>query len=174
MVCSLDGVIAKPDGDVSWLRSHDRYDEGVTLSDQEIVEFLNDIDCYVMGSRTYEHSLDLGWPYGDTPVVVLTSRSLKSDKVSVEFHSGNLADIVNKNLKPRFKNIWMVGGANAAREFIRHDLADEIVISIMPVVLGDGLLLFDSINTERKLHLHDTKAYRDGIVELTYQIIKRV
>ena len=76
MVSSLDGFIATKDGDISWMHSTDHFERGVILSDQDIADVLNSIDCYVMGSRTYEHALELGWPYGDTPVIVLTSRNL--------------------------------------------------------------------------------------------------
>ena len=170
MVSSLDGFIAKKDGDVSWMHSTDNYEKGVTLTDEYIEEFLNSIDCYVMGSRTYEHALELGWPYGEKPVVVLTAKNLKSNRKSVEFHSGDLSKIV-KDLKLKYQNIWMVGGAMLTKEFLRLNLADEIVISIMPVILGDGTLFFDYIGKEMKLHLKDVKAYKDGMTELTYEII---
>jgi dihydrofolate reductase len=71
MVSSLDGFIAKKDDSVSWLESSGRvYEPGASISEEEIAVFLKSVDCYVMGSRTYEHALELGWPYGDTPVVV--------------------------------------------------------------------------------------------------------
>ena len=85
MVASLDGFIAKKDGTVSWLQSKDHYEKGHTLSPEEIAEFIQSIDCYVMGSRTYEHALKLGWPYGEVPVVVLTNRTLPAERNSVEF-----------------------------------------------------------------------------------------
>ena len=72
MVSSLDGFIAKKDNTVSWLDSPgNAYEAGVSISEQEIASFLKTIDCYVLGSRTYEHAIELGWPYGDTPVVVV-------------------------------------------------------------------------------------------------------
>ncbi len=67
MVSSLDVFIAKKDGSISWMKSTDTYEPGVTLTDAYIAEFLKSIDCYVMGSLTYEHALELGWPYGKTP-----------------------------------------------------------------------------------------------------------
>ena len=87
MVSSLDGFIARKDQSVSWLESSDNYEKGVTLTDEDVAMFLNGIDCYVMGSHTYEHALKLGWPYGEVPVMVLTSRNLTSDKKNVEFFS---------------------------------------------------------------------------------------
>jgi dihydrofolate reductase len=116
--------------------------------------------------------LKLGWPYGDTPVVVLTNRNLLKERETVQFYAGDLNQLVLHQLKPKYKNIWMVGGANLTKEFIRLGLADEIVISIMPVLLGDGILFFDKISIEQNLHLKDVQAYKDGMVELTYAIRK--
>ena len=77
MVSSLDGFIAKKDNTVSWLDSPGSvYEAGVSISEEEAATFVKAIDCYVLGSRTYEHALELGWPYGDTPAVVVTGREL--------------------------------------------------------------------------------------------------
>ena len=172
MVSSLDGFIAKKDGSVSWLQSTDNYEKGITLSEEDVEEFIKTIDCYVMGSRTYEHALVLGWPYGDVPVIVLTHRDLTTDRENVEFYSGDLDKLVKDRLKPNYLNIWLVGGAMLAKDFIRLQLADDIIISIMPVILGDGTLFFDYIGQEQLLHLKDVIAYKDGMVELLYEIKK--
>ncbi|MGI9552228.1 MAG: dihydrofolate reductase family protein [Aurantibacter sp.] len=172
MVSSLDGFIAANDGNVSWLQSTDHYEKGVALSEEDAADFLKTIDCYVMGSKTYEHALELGWPYGDVPVIVLTLRDLPVDRENVEFYSGNLNELLNDRLKPNYGNIWMVGGAKVAKDFIRLKLADDIIISIMPVILGNGTLFFDFIGQERNLHLKDVTAYNDGMVELWYEIKK--
>lgn len=172
MVSSLDGFIAKEDGSVSWMRSNDKYDKGVELTKEYISEFLKSIDCYVMGSRTYEHTLEFGWPYGEIPVYVLTKRELESDKKSVKFISGDLPKVVNEQLKNQYKNIWMVGGTMLTKEFLRHGLADEINITIIPILLGKGTLFFDYIEKEIPLHLKDVTAYNDGMVEMVYEIKK--
>ena len=80
MVSSLDGFIAKPDNSVAWMETKGVYEAGVSISEEEVASFLKGIDCYVMGSRTYEHALELGWPYGDTPVIVVSSREWPSAK----------------------------------------------------------------------------------------------
>ena len=172
MVSSLDGFIAKKDNSVSWLKSTDHYDKGITLSEQDVEEFIKNIDCYVMGSRTYEHALELGWPYGDLPVFLITQRELPAKSAHVEFYSGDLKKLVNDHLKPNYQNIWMVGGAMLTKEFLRLKLADDIIISIMPIILGDGLLFFDYIGQEQKLHLKEVTAYKNGMVELWYEINK--
>src|SRR5213595_26926 len=92
MVASLDGIIAKKDNSVSWFETLDNYEKGVTEQDAE--EFLKTIDCYIMGSLTYEHALELsksyGWAYGDVPTVVVTHRNLQIDKQNIETYSGDL------------------------------------------------------------------------------------
>jgi dihydrofolate reductase len=116
VVSSLDGIIAKKDNSVSWLNSSgDVYEKGV--SDNSAEEVVEVIDCFVLGSRTYEHALELGWPYGDTPTVVITNRELPSTRKSVEFYSGDLRRLVEEILAQRYGNIWLVGGGDAVPEF---------------------------------------------------------
>ena len=169
MVSSLDCFIAKKDGSVSWLQSSDSYEKGVTEEDAE--EFIKTIDCFVMGSRTYELALTLGWPYGDVPTIVLTHRDLPADRENIEFYSGDLKKLVNDRLKPNYKNIWLVGGATLAKDFIRLKLADDIRLSIMPIILGDGTLFLDHIG-QQALHLKNVTAYKNGLAELWYEIRK--
>ncbi|GAB5524825.1 MAG: dihydrofolate reductase family protein [Roseivirga sp.] len=170
MVSSLDGFVAGKDGDVSWLKSTDHYEKGITLTEEAITEFVQSIDCYIMGSHTYEKALELGWPYGETPVIVLTSRGLTSDRASVKFYSGDLTELVNGRLKGHYKNIWMVGGAAATKTFLQLGLADDIIVSIMPVIVGSGTLFFDFVGLEQRLHLKDVTTYKDGMVELWYEV----
>ena len=172
MVASLDGIIAKKDNSVSWFETADHYEKGVSGQDPE--EFLKTIDCYVMGSRTYEHALELsksyGWVYGDVPTIVITHRELPVDRKNIEFYSGDLNKLVEERLKPDYKNVWLVGGAALVKDFIRLKLADEIRLSILPIILGDGTMFFDHIEQEHALHLKDVTAYKSGMVELWYEI----
>ena len=176
MVSSLDGVIAKKDNSVSWFETSDHYEKGIGITEQDTGEFLKKIDCYVMGSRTYEHALELsksyGWAYGDTPTIVVTHRNLPIERQNVEIYSGDLNKLVNERLKPSYQNVWLVGGAKLAKDFIRANLADEIRLSIIPIILGDGTLFFDQLGTEQTLHLKDVTAYKSGMVELWYEIRK--
>lgn len=167
MVSSLDGFIARHDNSVSWLESSaDAYERGV--SEESATELVQSIDCYVLGSRTYEHALQLGWPYGDTPTVVVTSRKLPSATTNVEFYSGDLKKLVDAVLAPRFRNIWLVGGAMLCESFLKLDLVDEIRLSIAPVLLGNGLRLFSNSSNETRWRLKDVVAYNTGFVELLY------
>ncbi|HET9826283.1 MAG TPA: dihydrofolate reductase family protein [Chitinophagaceae bacterium] len=174
MVSSLDGMIAKKDNSVSWFETSDYYEKGVP--EQSANEFLKTIQCYVMGSRTYEHALELsksyGWVYGDVPTIVLTHRNLPVNRKNVEIYSGDLNKLVNERLKPNYKSVWLVGGAMLVKDFIRLKLADEIRVSVLPIILGDGTLFFDHIGQEQTLHLKDVTAYKSGMVELSYEIRK--
>src|SRR5258707_1952915 len=176
MVSSLDGVIAKRDNSVSWFETSDSYEKGVDVTEQDAAEFLKKIDCYVMGARTYEHALELskscGWVYGDVPTIVVTHRNLPIDRENIEVYSGDLNKLVNERLKPNYRNVWLVGGAMLAKDFICLKLADEIRLSVLPIILGDGTLFFDHLGQEQALHLKDVTAYKSGMVELCYEIKK--
>lgn len=174
MVSSLDGFIAKKDNSVYWFETTSNYEKGVDAENPE--EFLKSVGCYVMGSKTYELAVELskkyGWVYGDKLTIVLTKRNLQSDRPNVEFFSGDLGKLMEEKLKPKYDNAWVVGGAGLTKSIIRQGLADEIRVYILPIILGDGLPYFDQIGEEYPLHLLDTKAFKNGMVELCYGVRK--
>lgn len=175
MAASLDGFIARRDGRVDWLDTADEFADGDSMDPVFVEAFLKTIDCYVMGSRTYEAALGfeargLGWAYGDKPTFVLTGRELPRSRNNVEFRSGDLTQFVNEVLRPRFRSIWIVGGSMVCAECLRLGLADEVRYSVLPVVIGDGIPFFDKLGKDVTLHLMEVKAYRSGIVELRYQV----
>ncbi len=175
MVASLDGMIARKDNSVSWFETTSDFEKGVSGEDQ--AEAIKTIDCYVMGSKTYEHAMELsksyGWVYGDTPTVVVTSRKLPTERASVQFFSGDLHKLVADRLKPNYRNVWVVGGPILVRDFLRLGLADEIRMPVLPIILGEGTLFFDHIGKETLLSLKDVTAYKNGMVELCYEIKKQ-
>ena len=175
MVASLDGFIARRDGSVDWLETSDAFPGGDTLDPGFVEAFLKSIDCYVMGSRTYETALGfeakgLGWSYGDKPTFVLTSRDLPRTRDTVEFYSGDLAHFVKERLRPTFRTIWFVGGGVVSGECLRLGLADEVRYSILPILIGDGVPFFEKLDKDIALHLADVKAYKSGMVELRYEV----
>ena len=175
MAASLDGFIARKDGRVDWLETSDEFIGGDSLDPGHVEAFLKTIDCYVMGSRTYETALNfetkgLGWPYGDKPTFVLTSRNLPRTRDTVEFYSGDLSHLVNERLRPAFDSIWVVGGGAVSGECLGRGLADEIRYSIVPILIGDGIRFFEKLGGDVPLHLAEIKAYRSGIVELRYEV----
>src|SRR5881296_1740832 len=175
MAASLDGFIARKDGRVDWLETSDEFAGGETMEPGFVEEFLKTIDCYVMGSRTYETALrfegqGLGWAYGDKPAFVLTSRELPRARDTVEFYSGDLAQFVNGRLRPTFRSIWFVGGGAVSGECLRLGLADEIRYSILPILIGNGIRFFEELDKDIALHLVEGKAYKSGMVELCYEV----
>jgi dihydrofolate reductase len=175
MAASLDGFIARKDGRVDWLETSDEFVSGDTMAPEFVEEFLKTIDCYVMGSRTYETALGfetkgLGWSYGDKPTFVLTSRELPRTRNTVEFYSGDLAQFVNGRLRPTFRTIWFVGGSAVSAECLRLGLADEIRYSILPILIGDGIPFFAKLDRDIALHLAEVKAYQSGMVEIRYEV----
>jgi dihydrofolate reductase len=177
MAASLDGFIARKDGAVDWMETMDHFEGGESMSKEVVEAFLKTIDCYVMGSKTYETALDfeekgMAWSYGDTPTFVLTSRNLRKTRNSVEFHAGDLERFMNERLKPHYRNIWFVGGGALSGECLRRGLADEVRYSIMPVLIGNGISFFDRLDTDVPLHLLEAKAYKHGTVALRYEVRK--
>lgn len=175
MAASLDGFIARKDGRVDWMETSDEFGAGETLDPAYVEAFLKSIDCYVMGSRTYETALGFeakgfGWAYGDKPVFVLTSRKLSRTRQTVEFYSEDLATFVNERLRPAFRSIWFVGGGAACGECLRLGLADEIRYTILPVLIGEGIPFFGKLENDIALHLTEVKGYKNGTVALCYEV----
>lgn len=177
MAASLDGFIARRDGRVDWMETTDEFAGGATMDPEYVAAFLKAIGCYVMGSRTYETALNFeakgfGWAYGDKPVFVLTSRTLPRTRSTVEFFSGDLAQLVQERLRPAFRSIWCVGGGAVAGECLRRGLADEVRYSILPVLIGEGIRFFDQLDRDVALHLTEVKGYKNGMVALCYEVRK--
>lgn len=172
MVSSLDGFIAKKDNSIEWFNTSSDYENGIELTNEQTTSFLQSINCYVMGAHTYEHAIALadtyGWAYGNTPMIVVSHRKLPLQHSNVEIYSGDLMQLVNEKLKTRYNSVWVAGGAMLAREFIRLQLADEIRLSILPIILGDGIPMFDGSLQEKALHLKELTAYKNGLVEIIY------
>jgi dihydrofolate reductase len=157
------------------METSDEFAAGATMDPEFVGAFLRAIDCYVMGARTYETALDFeakgsGWAYGDKPTFVLTSRELPRRRDTVEFYSGELAQFVNERLRPRFTNIWFVGGGDLSGDCLRLGLADEVRYSILPIVIGNGIRFFEKLDKDIPLHLLEVKAYQSGMVALCYDV----
>ncbi len=172
MVSSLDGFIAKKDNSIAWFNTSCSYENGAEAENPE--EFLRSIDCYIMGSRTYELAealaKDYGWAYGDKATVVVTKRNIASSRSNVEFYSGDLTTLVNEKLKSKYTSVWAVGGSELTKSLLQQNLVNEIRVSVLPIILGEGLPYFDHIGQEQVLQLRDAKAYKNGMVELCYRV----
>ena len=111
--------------------------------------------------------LNSGWPYDDTPTVVVTGRKLPSTRTSVEFYSGDLKTLLDEKLAPRYRNIWLVGGPCYRSVFPNSVWADEIRLTIATILLGDPLRLFSGSLPEERWDLKGVVAYKNGFVELS-------
>lgn len=175
MAASLDGFIARRDGAVEWMETADEFAGGEILEPEFVEAFLRTIDCYVMGSRTYETALrfeakGMGWAYGDKKTFVLTTRHLPRTRDTAEFYSGDLTGLVQDRLRPTFCNIWFVGGGAVCGECLRLGLVDEVRYSILPIVIGAGIRFFENVGRDVPLHLAEVKAYQSGMVALRYEV----
>lgn len=174
MAASLDGYIARRDGGVDWMETTDEFPAGETMEPAFVEAFLQRIDCYVMGSRTYETALGFesrgfGWAYGDKPVHVLSSRTLPVTRASVHVHNIDTGELLQA-LRGQHASIWVVGGGALAGESLRRGLVDELRYSILPVLIGDGIAFFDALEKDVALHLTEATAYRSGMVALRYEV----
>ena len=177
MAASLDGFIARKDGSVDWMETTDEFAGGDSMDAAAVGAFLKTIDCYVMGSRTYETALSFerkgfGWAYGTTPVFVLTRRELPRVRETVHFHAGDLGRFVNDRLRREFRSIWVVGGGSVCGECLRLGLANEVRYSILPILIGDGIAFFEKLGKDVPLHLTEVKAYKSGMIALRYEVAR--
>lgn len=163
---SLDGYIARRDGSVDWLDKFNSSGE-----DYGYYEFFDSIETVLMGSSTYRQILDFGeFPYKGKNCFVFSSKNKKAKHV--EFINADVRQFL-QNLKVKEnEKIWLVGGANLANQFIKHNLIDEYILFTMPVLLGSGIKLFDKTNQELPLLLKKTETFKSGVIESHYQSAK--
>ena len=161
---SLDGYIAKPDGDISFLSVVEKEGEDYGYS-----AFTETIDTVILGRKTYDKVLSMGFtaPYGERNVYVLSRNPYPAtDKIT--FYSGSLSELVSSLKSQSGKHIYCDGGAETVHQFLQNDLFDELIISIIPVLLGDGIRLFGKSFPEQKLQLVSSKSFEKGLVQLHY------
>ena len=164
---SLDGFIARPDGSLDWLDALPNPEQ----SDFGYYDFYNTIDTVIMGRLTYEEILgfDVPWPYPDRHTCVVTSQL--DYKIQTDLTSVLPFDQV-KNTKTLVqhgeKHIWLAGGGQLITEYLNHELVDEMIISIIPIILGDGIPLFPNKPKETNLKLIKSEAFSNGLLNLHY------
>jgi dihydrofolate reductase len=161
---SLDGYIAKPDGDISFLDEMNQDGE-----DYGYNSFIESVDTVILGRKTYDKILSMGIesPYGDRDVLVLT-RSPKDNSGKTTFYSGNLKELVTTLKCKPGKTIYCDGGAEIISQLMYENLIDEMTISIIPVLLGEGIRLFGSNFQEKKIKLMESKTFKKGLVQFHY------
>lgn len=166
---SLDGFIARTDGSLDWLEIDTGGD------DYGFKAFMESIDSMVLGRATFQQVLGFGeWPYAGKHVVVPSS-SLTSDDVpehlrpEVEITNGEPAELLDLLETGGYKHSWVDGGKTIQR-FLRDRLIDEVTISTIPVLIGEGIPLFGALETDINLKHLSTQAFDSGLVQSTYEV----
>ncbi|MEM8863154.1 MAG: dihydrofolate reductase family protein [Chloroflexota bacterium] len=168
---SLDGFIARPDGDIDWLNNPDYVLENG--DDMGYGALMQSIDAMVMGSSTFEKVLSFGieWPYGETTVIVLSSRDLEVPaeiKKTVRLMKGSPAEIVQSLMQDGINHIYLDGG-KTVQNFLAAGLVSELIITKIPILLGQGIPLFGPIPQDMHLTHMSTQSYPNGMVQSRYE-----
>jgi dihydrofolate reductase len=166
IAASLDGFIARSDGNIDWL--HELHPLGEEPNGYD--EFIRTIDAIVIGRGTYETVLGMGpWFYGDKRVIVMTHQTREA-KHGEEFFSGAPAALVPT--LAGVKRVYVDGG-NVIAQFFAADLIDDVTVGILPIVLGGGIRLFPGGEGEHRLALENHRLFRSGMVQLSYRVLPR-
>jgi dihydrofolate reductase len=165
---SVDGFIARPNGDLDFLPPGGGEPHGYD-------EFMASVDALVIGRKTFETVLAFpAWPYGDKRVVVLSSRPVDLSGVRggvVEQMAGPPAEIVRKLAASGARHLYVDGGVTI-QGFLRAGLVQRLVITRVPVLIGDGIPLFGTLPRDVRLHHVATQQYPSGLVKSEYQVAK--
>ena len=164
---SLDGYVATPNGDVQWLEPFNSYDYGYE-------KFIASIDTIVIGRVTYEQSLAFGeWPYKGNRVIVQSSRPLDNLPLDTELWEGTTAELVTYlRERPQGKAVWLIGGPRSIESFAELGAVDVYDVFVMPVLLGDGIPLFQVSTRQTRLKLVSSETYDNGVVRLVYEPVR--
>lgn len=164
---SLDGYIAKPNNDLSFLKIVEKEGE-----DYGYAKFTSAIDTLIVGRKTYDYVLkEIGsshYDNGERDIYVIT-RTPKPSKGRVTFYTGDIAELVKKLKSENGKDIYCDGGAEVINELLKLDLIDEYIISIIPILLGNGTRLFKDGRPEQLLELISSKSFETGLMQLHYK-----
>ncbi len=159
---SLDGYIARTSGEVDWL---------FTDADYGYAEFFDSIDTVLMGGKTYRQILEFGeYPYKGKKGFVF-SKTLQDKNDDVEFVGGDIKSFIDKLRNDSGGDIWLVGGAEIIHYFIKERLLDELILSIHPIILGDGIpLIVKDASLSTKLQLKEVKTFDSGLLQVSYDL----
>lgn len=164
---SLDGYIAKPNDDLSFLKIVEKEGE-----DYGYAEFTASIDTIIIGRKTYDYVVkEIGashYDNGERDIYVIT-RSERPDSGRIKFHNGDLIELVKTLKSENGKNIYCDGGAEVINELVKNDLIDELIISVVPILLGNGTRLFKDGRPEKTLDFVTAKTFETGLVQLHYK-----
>ena len=164
---SLNGKIAKPDGSVTWLETLPNPDN----TDYGYADFLATVDTTIQGFSTYKQLIDWGidFPYANKKNYVFTRKQNLKHTEFVEFVTENHTDFIQQLKKEKGGDIWLIGGGQINTLLLNADLIDEIQVFVMPIILSDGIEIFEILPNEKRLNLVATKNFASGAVLLKYK-----
>jgi len=160
LAVTLDGFIAGPNGEYDWC---------YTDADYGMTDFLNSIDTTIMGGKSYRLLLQYGPPYPEFTNYVFTRTEKNNPYSNVVLVSEDIPSFVTQLKQERGKNIWLFGGAEITHSLRECDLIDTLMLSIHPILIGDGLPLFRKLNDRKNFTLADIISYPTGLVQLVYK-----
>lgn len=168
---SIDGYIAKKNGDIDWLTKLTPPTGESEDKDCGFSTFFSGIDALIMGRNTYEvvSGFDT-WPYQGKRVVVLSS-TLTSVCQQAELFNGDITALVEKLHADGIRHIYVDGGVTIS-QFLNMNLVDELIISLIPIILGSGISLFSKIDNEKWCRLVSSRPYSNGLVQLKYEVVR--
>lgn len=164
---SLDNYIARPNGEIDWLETFPT-PEG---EDFGYAAFMETVTTTLMGNKTYQQVLgfDMPFPYADKENFVFTRQKGLEPTEHVQFVSENIISFIQSLKEKPGKNIWLIGGGQLNTVLLNHDLIDEMILTVLPIVLGEGIPLFGGKPEEQIFNLLNHQVFDNGFVQLTYQ-----
>lgn len=161
---SIDGYIAAPDDNLDFLRIVE-----ADAEDYGYHDFLAGIDTVIIGRRTFDWVVDKvnEFPHKDKQTFVVT-RTPKIPDGSVQFYTGDLNALLTSLKQEHGKNIFVDGGAMLVNSLLDEDLIDEMILSIVPVLIGNGTRLFRDGRPEQRFHLSESESFDSGLIQLRY------
>ena len=164
---SLDGYIAQPNDDLSFLKIVEKEGE-----DYGYADFIANIDTIIIGRKTYDYVLkEIGsshYDNGQRDVYVIT-RTERPNVGRTTFYTGEITKLVKHLKSEKGKNIYCDGGAEVINELLKHNLVDEFIISVIPILLGNGTRLFKEGRPEQELEFVEAKTFETGLTQLHYR-----
>ena len=172
VAASLDGFIARPDGAIDWLPVPG---SGADAEDYGCAAFMETVDTLLMGRKTYEQVLTLGpWSYGGRRCLVFSGKRAGERDEHAEFIDCDIAACV-RELKAEAGSdvgvIWLVGGAEIVAACLAGGVVDEIILTTVPVLLGEGIRLFPDTTWTTRLRTGEVRAFADGLVQQTFAVV---
>ena len=170
IAASIDGYIAGPDGELDWLSDYPITPE----LNYGYEDFFESIDTVIMGGRTYRDilNMDVVYPYKNKISYIITRNTINSTKENIIYITNNIEDNISELKKEEGKDIWLVGGGEIVSLFLNQNWIDEMIITYIPILLGEGIRLFPSKTKESKWSLIQSQAFINSVVQTKYQVQK--